>query len=594
MKKIKTSNQQAWREVAGALYLLIIAIAVLVSVLLSSQSSLAFGYDPTHEEKIILSEFAYSVLDSYFDSHAELNSISSEVFGKIDYFKVFISLIHNGKLRCCQSGSTEVSEHRLYFDTIEAVIECIEDDRFGGFLTEDEYPDVEIVFNFLYDRQKLEENDLYYLGDNIELGIHAIELRRPNYGTYFKESVPISNNYDLEKTLARLCNKAGLGEDCYQDPVTSIYKYNTLTFKVNRDNEVIDLYRYNILIDLEEVTNAKIKESIQLGGQWFLSNLKPFTGILEYKYYPSSDRYSTSNNHVRQLASLWAISELAVFFDTDIYDELINKTLDYYLRFKTQGDYLLIEGESKIAYNAFMILALLNTDYPGRDDFLVDFGDALLSQQYEDGSYHTYFASEKNTGIDYYPGESMLALMELYNATQDQRYLDSVEKAFPYYREYWRNNMNTAFVPWHSQVYLLLYQQTKDPEVADFVFEMSDWIIDNFQVTKSEYIDAIGGFPRSNPRNATSVYLEGLNDAYRLAVLVNDKTRQKKYAQSIMNGARFILQSQYHEKNTFYLTNPDRAMGGFKESLVSNEQRNDYTQHAVLALIKTYENNLFE
>ena len=188
----------------------------------------------------------------------------------------------------------------------------------------------------------------------------------------------------------------------------------------------------------------------------------------------------------------------------------------------------------------------------------------------------------------------MLALMKLYQQTHEERYLASVQAAFPYYRAYWRGNQNTAFVPWHSQVYLLLYQEAEDPELAEFVFEMSDWLIDTYQITEREYIDILGGLKKGNPRNATSSYMEGINDAYQLAVLVNDKEHQKKYAESIRNGVRFILQMQYNQENIFYLENPERAIGGFRESLVSNDQRNDYTQHALMALMKTYDNELFK
>ncbi len=102
----------------------------------------------------------------------------------------------------------------------------------------------------------------------------------------------------------------------------------------------------------------------------------------------------------------------------------------------------------------------------------------------------------------------MLALIKLYDYTKDKKYLDSVNKAFYYYRDYWRNNKNTAFVPWHSQTYKLLFKETKDPDVAEFIFEMNDWIIDNYQIQKSKYPDEVGGFPKYYPTFSTSVYLE--------------------------------------------------------------------------------------
>lgn len=116
--------------------------------------------------------------------------------------------------------------------------------------------------------------------------------------------------------------------------------------------------------------------------------------------------------------------------------------------------------------------------------------------QEDDGSFKTSYTSDEIKGVDYYPGEAVLSLMELYKSTGDERYINSVKKAFPYYRSYWRDNKNTAFIPWHSQTYRLLYEETEDPELAEFMFEINDWLIDNYQIEDSEYIDEIGGFQK--------------------------------------------------------------------------------------------------
>ena len=138
-----------------------------------------------------------------------------------------------------------------------------------------------------------------------------------------------------------------------------------------------------------------------------------------------------------------------------------------------------------------------------------------------------------------------------------------------------------------------MYKYIEDPQLCDFVFEMNDWLIDRYQIETSEYPDEIGGFPKSNPKSSTSSYMEGIADAYYLAVAVNDKEHIESYAKSIQLGTRFMLQTQFNADNSFYLENPSLAIGGFKESLVSNDLRNDYTQHAVMAMMKIYELGIF-
>ena len=546
-----------------------------------------------------LLSYSYEIIDEYFfiNEHDKTTNLNFEKIN-FDYDKLFITLIYNGKIRGCQSGSANKSlDNRIYLDIKEATYKSILDERFGGKLKDYEAIDVDVVFTFLYNKKLLPFNDLDYLENIIELGVNAIEINKDGKRAYFKESVPISKNYDLEKTLERLCEKIDLDKDAYTEYDTKIYIYTTTTFKGNRQGEIIPLYRYNTLVDDKEISNELIYESLSIGKEWFFNNIDKKTQLLEYKYYPSTDKYSTSNNHVRQIASLWSITELKKFFNTDIFDSMIDNTLDYYLKYSTFVDdyaFLTIDGSSKLAYNAFLILSLVNyPNYPKRDELLTCFSNGILKQQQNDGSYNTYFNSDKNTGVDFYPGEAMLSLMKLNEETRDLKYLESVQNAFYYYKSYWRENKNTAFIPWHTQTYKILYQYTNDLELVDFVFEMNDWLIDNYQIVDSVYPDEIGGFPKDDPRCSTSSYMEGINDAYSLAVQVDNKNHISEYKDSIRIGARFMLQTQYNEKNTFYLENPKKAVGGFKSSLVRNYLRNDYTQHAVMALMKVYNNDIF-
>jgi hypothetical protein len=295
---------------------------------------------------------------------------------------------------------------------------------------------------------------------------------------------------------------------------------------------------------------------------------------------------------------LWALTVLREFSKTKELDSLIKSTFDYYLAYEHIKDnyaYLAIDKNPSIALNAFMIMALLNSDLPQKEILMGRLAKGILSSQLPDGSYRTNFMSKEIKGIDYYPGEAMLALMKLYAATNNPAYLDSVKRAFHYYSEYWRNHKNTAFIPWHTQAYYLLYKETRDKELVEFIFEMNDWLIDNYQLYDSQYMDKIGGFTKSNPGGGgTAVYLEGINDAYSLAVEIKDGLHKNKYGRSVSLGTRFILQSQFNKANSFYLENPKRAIGGIGKTLTNNKQRVDCIQHLIMALFKTYKNKIFE
>jgi hypothetical protein len=416
----------------------------------------------------------------------------------------------------------------------------------------------------------------------------------------FKPWVPVANNYGVERTLQRLCRKAGLKPQAYLDRDTRVFIYDASSFTGQRGGQVVDLHRGRPLVTQETLTGPFFHERLALAGAWFHTHCNPSTKLLAYQYHPAKDSYLKSDNHVRRLASAWAMARLAnVTGQQTALGPAIEATLEHYRRLtklEAHGGLVVeIDREAPIAHSAFLLLALAEWDQaPQREQLIRQLAQGLLHQQNEDGAYRTSFGqSDTKRGIDYYPGEAMLALMRAHQLLKESAHLASVEMAFPYYRRYWRDHRTTAFVPWQAQVNLLLYQTTQQGRYAAFTFEMADWLIDNYQIHAGARPDELGGFGIGNarqPGNSSASFLEGVNAAYRLAVLTGDSSHAEKYAVSIRMGTRFVLQTQVTEEYAMLLKRPERALGGFTQTLTRNVQRSDYTQHAVMALLAALEN----
>ncbi|HKJ26853.1 MAG TPA: AMMECR1 domain-containing protein, partial [Anaerolineales bacterium] len=228
----------------------------------SLYSDLLSEYGIQTKDQHTLAEFSYSVLDHYFNEDVKQKDMSSTAFQEFDYDMVFITYLNEGSLRCSYGGGSDSMFNRLANDLLDANLDCIEDERFGGAISADEIDTVEIVFSFLFNRTKLHYNSLDDLENKIELGINAIELEAGGRTAYFKESVPISHNYDLEYTLLRLCLKADQEEDCYLDSGSDLYIYDTYTFKVDRDYTVTDLHRYSAYVDLKSIISDSILQRL--------------------------------------------------------------------------------------------------------------------------------------------------------------------------------------------------------------------------------------------------------------------------------------------------------------------------------------------
>jgi len=342
---------------------------------------------------------------------------------------------------------------------------------------------------------------------------------------------------------------------------------------------ILFLFIFLIFISNINKKESEVDKAIRLGGEWFLNNQNENFLIYEYDIEKEN---SSGRHYLREMGGLWAVTELEDYTRDSRYNQLEMKGFEYFSKFfyeGSDGKTMIVRmtlNNDKIAYSAFIILAISNMEIDRKREYLEKLGNGLLFQQRKDGSLITYFNSNSNEGIDYYPGESLFALMVLYNETGETKYLESVQKAFPYYANYWRNNKNAAFIPWHSRADYMLYKETKNDEVANFVFEMNDWMIDYHNPSKncSEFHFSKG--------IVSAVYMEGMNKAYEIAKEKGDKKRIKCYGNFIKEGAEAIIKLQVlPEKNL-----SEQAIGGFRGSTYSNTLRVDRNQHAVIALME--------
>lgn len=212
-----------------------------------------------------------------------------------------------------------------------------------------------------------------------------------------------------------------------------------------------------------------------------------------------------------------------------------------------------------------------------------------------DGSFHTFYQpSDRNDNQNFYPGEALLFWASLYQRTQNADLLERCYTSFNYYRAWHRQQRNPAFIPWHSQAYALLYKATGDRQWLDFVFEMNDWLLPMQQWDGARYADMQGRFydanhPEYGPPHASStgVYLEGLADAYQLALQANETHRAQRYQRAIWRGLRSIRQLQFcDEVDLFYVSKPSPVQGGIRTTVYDNVIRIDNVQHGLMALLK--------
>jgi len=325
--------------------------------------------------------------------------------------------------------------------------------------------------------------------------------------------------------------------------------------------------------------HQQFEEAVLAGGEWFLNNQND--NFIYYEYFPGTDTHPDTNHALREMGALWSISQLSEFTGDPRYQQLTNRGLNYFLQFYTEdtkNDFAYINitpDKIKLGYNAFIILSLLRSDYPDREKILSSLAQGIIRQQQPDGSLKTFFFSDQTGGTDYYPGEALLALMELYQKTGQEEYRKTVTNALAYYTHYFQTNPNTAFTPWQSRAYAILYQTNPNENIAQFIFDMNDYMLDQYQ-------------PAGSCQNfffdqgiVTAVHAEGVVQAYDIAQLTNDQNRQNCYQNFIREAAEYILTMQIKPSEE----TPQSAWGGFWDGPGHNGLRVDRNQHAVTFLI---------
>ncbi len=329
------------------------------------------------------------------------------------------------------------------------------------------------------------------------------------------------------------------------------------------------------------IPQNKYMQAARLGSDWFLRQQND--NFIYYSYNLSNNTYSILTNRLRESAALWAIATAGNYFHDARLTQLAQKGFAFFESYFKYDDaqkfyYVALPPDIKLGYSAFMILALLQIDHSKKAEYLAGLARGIMAQQNPNGSLNTLFFSKEMSDEDYYPGEALFALMSLYQSTHDSHYVAAVERALPYYMNYWSMHPNTAFTVWQTKASMMLYDATHNSAIPPFVFTMSDYVLKYYEPT-----GICSGYDVQKSA-ALSAHTEGVIAAYALAREVGDTKRADCYAHFIREAADYIVSRQLTDTTEF----PSEAIGGFLSNAVSDTLRVDRNQHAVMVLMEAY------
>lgn len=411
----------------------------------------------------------------------------------------------------------------------------------------------------------------------------------------------IASNRGFRREMEVYLDKYGITEETFwrDKGRTSAFDGRQLLFMLKEPVRCVELFRGNRIVSAAAVGPDMTRDLACGMVTWMLANTRR-DGHLTYKYWPSSGEESDADNTIRRFMATVALFRAARTFKRsdvlDAADRNLRFNLDrFYVEIDDVGG---IEWEGNIKLGAVALAALAIFEHPGRKPYEETLNrlSACVDRLWQpDGSFRTFLRpDDRNDNHNFYPGEALLYWAHLHGQTRDPALLDRFMKSFRYYRDWHLANRNPAFIPWHAQACAMVFEQTGETELRDWVFEMNDWLLPIQQWGPPLAPDLWGRFydprnPKYGPPHASStgVYLEGLADALKLARDCGDATRAAAYETAIWRAIRSLRQLQFiDETDAFYITKRDKVLGGLRTETYNNEIRVDNIQHGLMGLLK--------
>lgn len=367
-------------------------------------------------------------------------------------------------------------------------------------------------------------------------------------------------------------------------------------------------------------------------------------GQVTYKEWPSENRYSDEYNLVRHTLATWnlvlayemdpsqaqflegaeAALEWTLSWRKD--EKLPDGTVITFIEYpgdqdpsvppvpvaQLPADHNRKLGSVVVGLMGIIDLARAKEDHQW-DDLMVTMGNFVLHMQDDQGRFEPYYvpaghpyADERN---DIVPGEAALALVMLYEYTGDEKWIESLPSYFSFYEPWWderqarrRNDRAwpmhhyenqdrldlVQFGPWSVMAANRYNLATGREEGVDFAMKVGHWMIEEYMwdEDRAPWPDYVGGYYKFDgelPAMQAFCYAEGTAAAYQLATRVRPEEREF-FETATRESARFALQMQYTDLNTYAFPRGDEVWGGTRYSMNETKVRIDYVHHALSAV----------
>ena len=423
-----------------------------------------------------------------------------------------------------------------------------------------------------------------------------------NYESDFNKKVSIclseiekKLDYNLYKKYVRLDITKNI---YYEDELLEMSNsQNTLSF-FYENGKVYDLTKYQIG-KAKNIKYINLKENVLMKTYKYMLNQIKEDGTFVYGINLDSGTKSNDYNIIRHAGSLWSLLDIYNYLykngntnDLKLMKSAYDYIYDHNLQKKDENtDFVFTdEDECKIGSNALMILASIELyNITGEKEYLDNstrLANGIIYLQDDDGSFYhltdkTFDKVGKNSST-IYNGENILALIRLYEKTQNEVYLNSVLKFMD--SSIKKSEVNTTN-QWFAYFYAELIKYVKDTKyIQDFISDMNSNLnkMDyKFNTTDMEYLGSCFMFLKEIIDNYDDYSLTNIASKEELSNLLSHVKR------TYIDRAQKGLSNYATVENSMFFNDINSYQGAFFED--NYFARIDVSQHNLSGYRMFYE-----
>ncbi|WP_444685814.1 hypothetical protein [Alkalicoccus luteus] len=407
-----------------------------------------------------------------------------------------------------------------------------------------------------------------------------------------------------ESVERALSSQLGITEKGWKEADT-LFKFKTESVYTN-GQEAVALVRGHRVF--KELTKDSLLEAINLAKHNYFTKVVNEKGKMTYIYDPALNEKPSKYNILRHAGTVYAMLET---YEIEADEEILRKAelaLEY-ITDKTEkvaennnDTLVLVERDvNKLGGNGLLIVALAkHAKLTGSTKHIATMQKLaawMTDTQKENGDFAIHkqvFSTKKVTDFrsNFYTGEAILALANLYDLDGNSKWLDSAEKATAYLVE--EVNAGATLENVQSDHWLLygiraISKHRPRQSFIDHAILMAESIMQSQFIGEKYEEEWQGGYPPQEGLNPKSVpnacKTEGLANVY---FLTDDQNMKERLFKTIKRSIQFQLQMQIRPEKAMFFEKKTLSTGAFHNKFKAVEIRNDFTQHNISSSIALY------